>query len=139
MRLPRYLLAPSIQQVLQVMTHKVLVVARRLVIDRTFRFYAPRADILRETVCLDALPGRECSLYAPGCKLQQLEAVSSHRHVQLRTKCSDASSAERDRVEMKAKSAAKAAQSEAFYVTLYADQHQAVPVETWQVCTHCAQ
>ena len=118
------------------MTHKITVVARRLVIDRTFRFYAPRTDFLRETVKLDALPGRGHSFYTPGVDLRQLEAVSSHRHVVLQTKGSAAGQAAHERVVIRAKSAARAAQSETFYVTLYTDARQAVPTETWQVRAH---
>jgi hypothetical protein len=120
----------------QVLTHRILVIARRLVIDRTFRFYAPRTALLRETVRLDALPGREHSFYAAGADLRQLEAISSHRHVVLHTKCSDGGRAEHDRIVIKAKSAARAAQSEMFYVTLYTDARQAVPTETWQINVH---
>ena len=123
---------------MQVMTHRLLVVARRLVIDRTFRFYAPRSDVLRETIKLDSLPGREHTFFAPGVDLRRLDAVSSHRHVALTVKSSERSDGEsgvgvHDRVVIKAKSAARAAQSETFYVTLYTDLRQVKPTETWQV------
>jgi hypothetical protein len=115
------------------MNHRVIVAVRRLVVDRTFRFYAPRTDFLRECVKLDALPGSNYSFYAPGVNLRQLEAISSHRHVVLNTKCSNTARGEQDHVVIKAKSAARAAHSETFYITLYTDSLQAVPTETWQV------
>lgn len=106
---------------------------RRPILDRTFRFYAPRTDFLRETIKLDALPGRENTFYAPGTDLQQLSAISSHAHVVLSTKASSPAKGAKDRISFKAKSQARAAQSETFYVTVYTHALRVKPVETWQV------
>lgn len=118
---------------MQILVHRVQVVMRRPVVDRTFRFYAPRNDFLRETVCLDALPGREHTFYAAGVDLRQLVAVGSHAHVILTTKASCPGQGSRDRVIIKAKSHMRSAQSETFNITLFATDRRIKPLEFWQV------
>lgn len=118
----------------QVLVHCINVVMRRPIIDRTFRFYAPKNDFLRETVKLDALPGREHTLYASGVDLRELVAVGSHSHVILTTKASSPGHGAKDRLSIKAKSHARSAQSETFSITLYATSARVKPLEFWQVC-----
>ena len=117
----------------QVCTHQISIVLRRPVLDRTFRFYAPPTDVLRETIKLGSLPGREQTFYAPGRSLQQLFAISSHAHVVLTTRNSSGPAGSRDCISLKTKSQARTAQSETFYVTLYTDTLRVNPLETWQV------
>lgn len=117
----------------QVMTHRVTVLVRRLVVDRTFRFYAARNAFLTQRILLSALPGCKHSFYAPGQHLRSLEAICSHRHVVLSTKSSDASRGDKDQILIKAKSVDGGTRSESFYITLYTDARRAIPTETWEV------
>jgi hypothetical protein len=124
----------TIALAVQVLAHKLTVLLRRLVVDRTFRFHAPRTEFLERTIALDALPGSSGTLFANGVNLRHLVAICSHSHVILNTKCSQGATCVRDRVSIKAKSRARAAQSVTFHITLYADKVQAVPIESWKVC-----
>jgi hypothetical protein len=133
-----FLARPSLQLVpaLQVCTHQISIVLRRPVLDRTFRFYAPHTDVLRETIWLDSLPGRHHTFYAPGQNLQQLSAISSHAHVVLTTRNAAGAAGSRDCISLKTKSQACTPQSETFYITFYADVLKVCPLETWQVCCY---
>jgi hypothetical protein len=115
------------------MTHKVMALVRRPAVDRTFRFYASRADVLRRAIRLDSLPGRHHSFYAPGVNLHMLTAVSAIPEVAVDINHMASGTSEHCYVCIKAKSAAKAAQSCTSYITLYADAKQAIPLEIWQV------
>lgn len=109
------------------------IVLRRPVLDRTFRFYAPHTDVLRETIKLDSLPGREHTFFSPGTNLQQLFAISSYAHVVLTTRNATGAAGSRDCISLKTKSQARTAQSETFYITLYTDALRVKPLEIWQV------
>jgi hypothetical protein len=117
------------------MTHRVVALVQKPVVDRTFRFYASRADVLRHAIRLDSLPGRHYSFYAPGVDLQGLSAVSALAEVAAEVKHTASATSEHCFVCLTAKSAGKAAKSCTCYITLYADAWRAKPLETWQVCS----
>lgn len=118
---------------LQALVHSVTFCLRRVVLDRTLRLRAPRDGVLQHAVALNTLPGSASTLRAREVDLRRLTAVCSLADVRLTAQCSQPSRGVRDTIAIKARPRSREAQFMTFYISLFADDAQAAPVEVWQV------